>query len=331
VSVISERRPRRRHREGRRGARVTFSKLVTVGNAIDVTPGEPCEWLVDDPDTQILGFYVEDPRDGARLTRALRAASEAGKPAVVLVGGLSMQGSRAVASHTGALAGDRRVWQAVAQHTGCTVVRTLEELLGALAYVQRHQRTELPAEAWRRPETLVIGMGGGASVLTTDACDRAGLHLGIVDESVRATLLEMGYGAGTSVVNPVEIPFGPAARPDAFQRVLQPILTAQHYRDVLVHVNVQAFFSYAADGGDKLVAVADAIADLQFPATRVAFVARNLDIAPTALAGELVDRCREVGVQLFRSADDASIAIKAAQNADVSSARRRASRTTTSG
>ena len=141
----------------------------------------------------------------------------------------------------------------------------------------------------------------------------------------------MGYGAGTSVANPIEIPFGPAAPPDAFARVLTPILTQQHYRDVLVHVNVQAFFSYAADGGAKLVGVADAIAALQFPGTRVAFVARNLDVAPAVLAGELVDRCRSLGVSLFRSADEAAVAIKAAQTADVISARRRASRTTTSG
>jgi acyl-CoA synthetase (NDP forming) len=310
---------------------ITFAKLVTIGNAIDVTPGELCEWLVDDPDTGIVGIYVEDPRDGARLTRALHAASAAGKPAVVLVGGLSTQGSRAVASHTGALAGDRRVWQAVAAHTGCTLVATLEQLLDALAYLHTHADVAPPPDASRAPETLVVGMGGGASVLTTDACDRAGLRLGIVHDAVRATLLDMGYGAGTSVVNPIEIPFGPAAPPDAFRRVLTPILAVQHYRDVLVHVNVQAFFSYAADGGAKLVAVADAITDLRFPGTRVAFVARNLDVAPAVLAGELVDRCRELGVSLFRSADEAAVAIKAAQDADVSSMRRRASRTATSG
>jgi acyl-CoA synthetase (NDP forming) len=295
---------------------IEFSKLVTVGNTVDVTPGELCEWLADDPDTALIGLYVEDPRDGARLVRALQRARALGKPVVVLVGGLSHQGGRAVASHTGALAGDRRVWQAVAAHTGCTVVATLEDLLGCLAYLQRHRDLPPQPSAVRGADTLVIGMGGGASVLTADACDRAGLRLGVVDAAIRQQLLGMGYGAGTSVANPIEIPYGPAAPPDAFRRVLEPILGAQPYRDVLVHVNVQAFFSYAADGGTKLVPVADAIAELDFPGTRVAFVPRNLDVAPAAMAEALLDRCRARGVQVFRGADEAAVAIAAAQRAD---------------
>jgi acyl-CoA synthetase (NDP forming) len=296
---------------------ITFSKLVTVGNAIDVTPGELCEWLVDDPETKIIGLYIEDPRDGRRLTRALVRARELGKPVVVLVGGLSAQGGRAVASHTGALAGDRRVWDALSRHTGCSVVATLEDLLGALAYLQRHWAMTPSASA----DTLVVGMGGGASVLTTDACDRAGLQLAAVDDRVRTVLRDMGYGAGTSVANPIEIPFGPAAPVDAFHRVLRPILEVQPYRDVLVHVNVQAFFSYGADGGSKLVAVADAMAELRFPGVRVAFVARNIEVAPPAVAASFLDHCRELGVQTFRTADEAAVAIAAAQRADVSAGR----------
>jgi acyl-CoA synthetase (NDP forming) len=296
---------------------IEFSKLVTVGNAIDVTPGELCEWLVEDPDTGLLGLYLEDPRDGARLTRALDRARDLGKAAVVLVGGLSGQGGRAVASHTGSLAGDAKVWRAVSKRTNCSIVATLEEPLGALAYLQRYQAMP-PAES---AATIVVGMGGGASVLTTDACDRAGLQLDAVDDRARTVLRDMGYGAGTSVANPIEIPFGPAAPIDAFYRVLQPILDVQPYRDVLVHVNVQAFFSYAADGGEKLVGLADAIAGLRFPGVRVALVIRNLEVAPPALAGELLDRCRELGVQAFRTAAEAAVAIAAAQRADITAVR----------
>jgi acyl-CoA synthetase (NDP forming) len=292
---------------------IGFSKLVTVGNSVDVTPGELCEWLVEDAETQLLGLYVEDPRDGARLARAFVRASQSGKPVVVLVGGLSDQGGHAVASHTGSLAGDRKVWGAVSKATGCSVVSTLEELLGSLAYLQRWRTVAANAGP---ASTLVIGVGGGASVLTTDACDRAGLRVAPVDAAVQARLRDMGYGAGTSVANPIEIPYGPAAPPDAFHRVLTPILETQPYRDLLVHVNVQSYFSYTSDGGAKLVSVADAIADIDFAGTRVAFVARNLDVAPAALAGELLDRCRERGVSVFRTADEAAVAIACAQRAD---------------
>ncbi|HEX7095238.1 MAG TPA: acetate--CoA ligase family protein [Acidimicrobiales bacterium] len=312
------------------GRGLRFSKLVTIGNAIDVTPGELCEWLVDDDDTHLLGLYLEDPRDGARLAKAFRKANEAGKPVVVLVGGLSDQGGRAVASHTGSLAGDRRMWQAVSKATGCSVVDTLEDLLGSLAYLQRHADATA-VETTDGLDTLIIGVGGGASVLTTDACDRAGLRLRPVDAAIQQTLREMGYGAGTSVANPIEIPYGPAAPLDAFSRVLTPILERQSYRDVLVHVNVQSFFSFTADGGEKLLPVVDAIASLRYPGTRVAFVARNLDVAPGSLADELLDRANDAGVVVFRTADEAAVAIAAAQRADLSRGARRASPTPTSG
>ena len=292
-----------------------FSKLVTVGNAIDVTPGELCEWLVDDADTELIGLYVEDPRDGSRLVAALRRAADAGKACVVLAGGLSKQGGRAVASHTGSLAGDERVWRAISQHTGASVVSTLEDLLGALAYLQRHRDIEPPVRGTPL-DTLVIGVGGGASVLTTDACDRGGLRITPVDDEVQATLRSMGYGAGTSVANPIEIPYGPAAPVDAFERVLTPILSAQPYRDILVHVNVQSFFSFATDGAEKLLPVIDAIQQLRYPGTRVAFVARNLEVAPGALVDELLARARDAGVVVFRTADEAAVAIAAAQRAD---------------
>ena len=95
----------------RRGLR--FSKLVTVGNAIDVGPAELLEYLVDDTDTEVIGLYLEGTGAGTRLVDALRGAA-GHKPVVVLAAGSTAQGSAAVASHTGAMTGERRSWEAVA-------------------------------------------------------------------------------------------------------------------------------------------------------------------------------------------------------------------------
>jgi acyl-CoA synthetase (NDP forming) len=287
---------------------VRFSKLVTMGNSIDVTPGEMCNWFVDDPDTQVIGLYLEDPRNGASLVQALRRARGT-KPAVALVGGLSRQGGRAVASHTGSRAGDRRGWHAHSARTRVTVVQTLEELLSSIAYLQRWAHTPGNGAA----TTLVIGVGGGASVLTTDACDRAGLTVTPVDADVQATLRGMGYGVGTSVANPIEIPFGPAAPADAFARVLSPILAAQAYGDVLLHFNVQAYFSFGTDGGSKLLPVIESVRSLVYPGTRVALVARNLDTAPGPLVDQFTVAAKAADVALFRTIDEAATAIAAAQ------------------
>jgi acyl-CoA synthetase (NDP forming) len=119
----------------RRGLR--FSKLVSVGNAVDVTPGEVLADLVDDPATAFIGAVPPGTRGGERLVDALRRA-RGRKPVVALAGGSSTQGAAAVASHTGSLAGDRRVWEAIEASTDITVVRTLEDLLGAVLFLQCH-------------------------------------------------------------------------------------------------------------------------------------------------------------------------------------------------
>jgi acyl-CoA synthetase (NDP forming) len=287
---------------------IGFSKLVTMGNAVDVTPGEICDWLVDDDDTNLIGLYIEDPREGASLVRALRRA-RGYKPTVALIGGLSGQGGEAVASHTGSLAGDDRVWQAISASTGLTVVRTLEDLLGSLVMLQRYAHE--PSNGER--SVLVVGVGGGASVLTTDACDRAGLQVTKVRADIQDELRGMGYGAGTSVANPLEIPFGPVAPLDAFSRVLGPILERQPYGDLLIHFNVQSYFSFGPGGAAKLLPSVDMVADLHYPGTRVTLVPRNVDTAPPDMVAAIFERANERGLPCYRTLDEAAVAIAAVQ------------------
>jgi acyl-CoA synthetase (NDP forming) len=304
------------------GAGLRFANLVTLGNSVDVTPGEMVDWLVDDPDTAVIGLYLEDPRDGAGLVRALRRC--AGRtPTVALVGGLSRQGGEAVASHTGSMAGDSRVWTAISASTGLSVVQTLDEFIAVLAALQADvervsARDDGGGGGVGVAHTLIVGAGGGASVLATDACDRAGLMVTPVGDDIRIDLRSLGYGAGTSVANPIEIPFGPAASLDAFARVLAPILAEQHYDDVLLHFNVQAYFSFSSDGAARLAPVVGAIADLaaQWPQVRFSLVPRNLDCAPPDVAAELLRDARARGLRCFRWLEHAAVAISASQRFD---------------
>ena len=178
-------------------AGLRFARVASLGNAADVTPGELLDWLVDDPATTVIGLYLEGLRGGRRLVSALgRVAGR--KPVVLLVGGSSEQGSAAVSSHTGAMATETRVWQALAAAGAATIVRTLEDLVGALLHLQRWSAGGRGGFA--APEVLIVGAGGGASVLAADACDRAGLTLARVAPAVQVELRERGYGAGTTPV-----------------------------------------------------------------------------------------------------------------------------------
>ena len=287
-----------------------FARVASLGNAADVTPGELLHWLVDDSETHVVGLYLEGLHDGARLVTALRRMAGR-KPVVLLVGGQSEQGSAAVSSHTGAMATDARVWQALAAAGGATVVRTLEDLLGALHHLQRW--SALVPDASARPEVLIVGAGGGASVLAADACDRAGLALARVEPAVQAGLRERGYGAGTSIANPIEIPIGPAASPDAFADVLTPIVSAQPVTDLLLHVNVAAYYGYGPGDVSPLVDLVHRVGRADFGNARVALVLRNLGVARGADADRVTEACGTAELPWFSSFDSAAIATAAVQ------------------
>jgi acyl-CoA synthetase (NDP forming) len=288
-----------------------FSKVLSIGNAIDVTPGEIVEHYAVDHATRVIGAYVEGGSDGERLVAAFCAARDAHKPVVVLTGGLSEQGSAAAVSHTGALTGDRRVWDAIQRATGCAVVERLEDFVGALVFAQRYAAHPGTGD----DDVLVVGVGGGASVLATDACDRAGLRLAPVPAPARLALHTLGYGAGTSVANPIEIGVGPAAPVDVFEPVLDAVLVEHAYPDVLLHVNVQAYSSYGTAGVEPLLAllrsVGAALDGARYPASRVVMVTRNLDVAPGADADAVLATAAEVGLPTYRTFDEAAVAIAA--------------------
>jgi len=285
-----------------------YSKLVTVGNAIDVAPGELLEAFVDDADTKVVGMYLEGTRDAERLVAALRAAAGR-KPVALLVGGLSRQGAHAVASHTGSLAGDHRVWEAVSAATGATVTTTLEDFLAVLVYLQRYADHPGTGDG----AVVVMGPGGGASVLATDACDRAGLEVAAVRDGLQAMLRGMGFGAGTSVANPIEVGIGPVAPDDQFTRVLGPVLAEQPYPDALLHVNVHTYFSYGTTGVAPLLETIAVLGRTAWPATRVALALRNLDCVPPADVAALRAASIAEGIPTYSSFDEAATAIAAAK------------------
>jgi acyl-CoA synthetase (NDP forming) len=288
-----------------------FAHVVSMGNCVDVGPGELLDWLLDDDETTLIGVYLEGLSDGGRLVEALKRA-RGRKPVVILPGGRSQQGARAVSSHTGAMTGDDRGWRTVADATGATLVGSAEELVSVLAYLQRY-----PQASAQVGGTVVVGPGGGASVLTTDAADAAGLTLTAVAPPVQEMLRGLGYGAGTSVANPIEIPVGPAAPPDAYVKLLDPLLSAQPYADVMAHVNVAAYYGY---GPANINGLLDTIAVLgqrfRDDATRVAVVIRNQEVGAADHVAAITAACREANVAAFSRIDLASVAISAAQRRD---------------
>ncbi|MEV0147644.1 acetate--CoA ligase family protein [Nonomuraea sp. NPDC050733] len=286
----------------RRG--LAFSRVATVGNAADVTPAELLRWLSHDPETRAVGLYLEDPREGRALYEALAATT---LPVVLLVGGRSAQGRRAAASHTGGLVGDGRIWRALAEQTGATLVGSQDDLIGVLSFFQAHGTRSVSGEG-----VLVIGPSGGASVLAADAFDRAGTRLDPLPGEALDDLRGLGLGAGSTLANPLEVPVGPRARPDLVPSAVAAILRRRPYRDVVAHVNVQSFFTYGT-AAEPLLEYARALGRAQdeLSGTRFTLVTRNGECAPAGVEDEVRGIAARAGVPVYRSMEAAAVAVAA--------------------
>lgn len=226
-------------RRGRnRGLR--FSGLVTAGNCSDVRPSELVEYFVESPDTSVIGLYLEGAGDGRRLFEVLRGAGSR-KPVVILKGGSTPQGSRAAASHTGALAGNGRGWQALQAQTGAVLVEDLDGFLDALLVFQCLTPRDEPTR-----RAVLLGNGGGTSVLGADALARAGLEVGQLGEGVTQALEGLKLPAGSGVLNPIDVPAGALQQDEG--RVAERIIAIvrdSRAADVLVmHINMTVVLSF---------------------------------------------------------------------------------------
>jgi acyl-CoA synthetase (NDP forming) len=176
---------------------IGFSKVTSFGNESDLGPPELLHYYGRDPQTSVICLYLEGTRRPGELKAALTDAA-ARKPVVLLKGGGSAEGQRAVASHTGALAGRDEVWNALARQTGAARCPDIDEMLD-LAVL--HSLSVAPPG--RRVGLLSVS--GGFGVFGADQVSRAGFVLPELSPDTRAALSENFDAPGTSTKNPVDL------------------------------------------------------------------------------------------------------------------------------
>jgi acetyltransferase len=187
-----------------------FSLFASLGNEADVTETDVIAALAEDPETAVIAGYVEGVADGRRFFEVLRSAASR-KPCVLMKAGRSPSGAHAVSSHTGALAGADRVFDAAVRQAGAIRARTMEELFD-LARALADQ--PLP----RSRRLVIVTNGGGPGILAADAAADAGLIVAPLDEALEARLRAV-LPASASVGNPIDLvgDAGPARYGDALR------------------------------------------------------------------------------------------------------------------
>ncbi len=177
---------------------IYFSKVVSYGNAADINECDLIEYLTEDPETDIIAAYIEGTSHGQRLLKALKAACLK-KPVVLFKAADTQGGSQAAISHTSAIAGSSRTWDALIRQTGAIRVYNVKEMFDVVAILQR-----CPEPHGLR--ALLIGQGGGSCVQACDDCCRAGLSIPVLPLKYRQALKDIYKSeAGNIFKNPLDI------------------------------------------------------------------------------------------------------------------------------
>jgi len=152
-----------------RSAKMGVSAIVGLGNKSDIDEDDLLTFFEQDDNTHLVAQHCEDLKDGRAFAEAARRVSKK-KPVVVLKAGRTAMGARAASSHTGALAGNDKIYEDVLRQSGVIRARSLRDML-------EYSRA-IPVLPTPKGENVVIITGaGGSGVLLSDAVVDNGLTL----------------------------------------------------------------------------------------------------------------------------------------------------------
>ena len=182
-----------------RSAKMGVSAIVGLGNKADIDEDDLLAFFEQDPNTNLIAQHCEDLKDGRAFAEAAKRVSKK-KPVVVLKAGRTAAGARAASSHTGALAGNDKIYEDVFNQSGVIRARSLRQLLEFARGVP-----VLPTP--KGENVLIITGAGGSGVLLSDSVVDNGLSLMTMPPDLDAAFRKFipPFGAAG---NPVDITGG---------------------------------------------------------------------------------------------------------------------------
>ena len=174
--------------------RIGLSKVISVGNKIDVDDAEIIEYLNEDPDTKVIAMYIEGIKDGKKFMDAVRRCK---KPIVAIKSGRTKAGAAAAATHTGSLSGSDKIYESVFRQLRIHRARDTPELFDFATVLARQP----PLKGKR---IGIVTNGGGAGILLSDALEMEGLEVAEITEKTKERLRKVLPPISTPR-NPVDV------------------------------------------------------------------------------------------------------------------------------
>ena len=208
---------------------IGFSYFVSIGSMMDVDFGDLIDYLGTDPEVSSILLYVESLSNFRKFMSAARATSRL-KPIVVLKSGRSPAGTRAAASHTGAMAGEDAVYDAAFKRAGIVRVNTIGELFDCAELMAKQPRPS-------GPRLAVVTNAGGPGVMAADSLSQYGLEpASLAAETVEklCAVLPDLWSHG----NPIDI-LGDASA-ETYAKTVKICIEAKEFDGVLAILSPQA-------------------------------------------------------------------------------------------
>ena len=205
---------------------IGLSTLVCTSNEVDLELSDFIAHLADDPATRVIALYIETVRHPQKFRAACLKAAAAGKPVVAFKVGRSEAGARAAVSHTGAMAGSDRMYDALFEQTGVIRAQHFSDLLDIPAALATGRQL-------RGQRVAILTSTGGAGTLVSDSLGMANFQTPAPDAPTAAALRALQTGDHAALDrNPIDVTLA-GLQPDLLRGAIQALLASPSY-DALV-------------------------------------------------------------------------------------------------
>ena len=214
---------------------IGFSKVISIGNKVDMDENDVLELLADDLETKVIVMYLEDIHDGRRFMEITKKITmENKKPIIVLKSGRTPEGAKAAISHTGALMGSDEIYDALFLQSRVIRVDTMQDLFELSTAFSKQP---LPSV---QGGVVIVSNAGGPAIISIDSCSKYGLKMADLDSSKEA--ISKVIPAHGSARNPVDIVGDADYR--RFEKVLVEVISNPNVGSIVAMCTPSATLNY---------------------------------------------------------------------------------------
>lgn len=251
------------------GQGMGVSYFVTSGNEVVAELSDYLHHFLKDENTKVMAAFIEGVKDPEKFIRVAQEALEAGKPIIALKIGRSTQGVAAAMAHTGSLAGNDRVFDAVCARAGIIRVNDLDEFLNAAELFLRVKK--LP----KGRRAAFVTFSGGLRGLISDLAQDEGVELPPLRDSTAEKLAGL-LGVGTSIGNPLDTGWSGLSSRETYLKCVHTLLD-DHDIDMLVLQEEVPLSNARPDKEGNLMAVAKVAAESDKPLSMFSMITQSLN------------------------------------------------------